>query len=223
MIMTSATLSVKQSFQFFKTQLGIADENIYTASFPSPFHYEEQVKLLVPNDIPDIQSLTVIDFSESAANYIIAAAQAAKGRTMVLFTSHEMLRSTYYAVKECGLLDDYTLFAQGISGGSKMRLLRNFQSFDKAILFGTTSLWEGVDIPGEDLSCLIIVRLPFSPPDEPITEARCKLIEKNGAKCFLCLLIARSIITIPPRIWSINSHINGPWCISRARSKDYYE
>lgn len=193
-IMTSATLSVKQSFQFFKTQLGIADEHIYSVSLPSPFHYEEQVKLLVPNDILDIQTQKVSDFSESAANYIIAAAQAARGRTMVLFTSHEMLRETFNAVKECGLLDDYTLFAQGISGGSKMRLLRNFQSFDKAVLFGTTSLWEGVDIPGEDLSCLMIVRLPFSPPDEPVTEARCKLIEKSGQNSFYTYSLPEAIL-----------------------------
>ena len=111
-----------------------------------------------------------------------------------LFTSHEMLRTTYYAVKDCGLLDDYTLFAQGISGGSKMRLLRNFQSFDKAVLFGTTSLWEGVDIPGEDLSCLIIVRLPFSPPDEPVTEARCKLIEKNGQNAFYTYSLPEALL-----------------------------
>lgn len=193
-IMTSATLSVKQSFQFFKTQLGIADEPIYTMSYPSPFHYETQVKVLVPNDIPEIQTQKVIDFSESAANYIIAASQASDGRTMVLFTSHEMLRTTYYVVKECGLLDEYTLFAQGISGGSKMRLLRNFQSFDKAILFGTMGLWEGVDIPGEDLSCLIIVKLPFSPPNEPITEARCKLLEKNGQNAFYSYSLPEALL-----------------------------
>ena len=193
-IMTSATLSVKQSFQFFITQLGIADERIYTASFPSPFHYEEQAKLLVPNDIPDIQTLTVLEFSEVSANHIIAAAQAAHGRTMVLFTSHEMLRTTYNVVKDCGLLDDYTLFAQGISGGSKMRLLRNFQSFDKSVLFGTMSLWEGVDIPGEDLSCLIIVRLPFSSPDEPITEARCKLLERKGENAFYSYSLPEALL-----------------------------
>ncbi len=194
MIMTSATLLVRQSFQYMKTQLGIADENIYTTSFPSPFHYEQQAKFLVPNDIPDIQSLTVVEFSEAAANYIIAAAQAAKGRTLVLFTSHELLRATYYTVKECGLLDDYTLLGQGISGGSKMRLLRNFQSFDKAILFGTTSLWEGVDIPGEDLSCLIIVRLPFSPPDEPLTEARCKMLERKGENAFYAYSLPEALL-----------------------------
>ena len=75
-----------------------------------------------------------------------------------------------------------------------MRLLRNFQSFDKAVLFGTTSLWEGVDIPGEDLSCLIIVRLPFSPPDEPVTEAKCKLIEKNGQNAFYTYSLPEAIL-----------------------------
>ena len=103
---------------------------------------------------------------------------------MVLFTSHEMLRTVYHFIKDSGVVDEFTLFAQGISGGSRMRLLRNFQSFDKAVLFGTTSLWEGVDIPGEDLSCLMIVRLPFSPPDEPVTEAKCRLIERKGKNAF---------------------------------------
>lgn len=193
-IMTSATLSVRDSFQFFKTQLGIADERIYTERFPSPFHYQEQVKVFVPNDIASIQTLSVSEFSEVAANHIIAAVQAAKGRTMVLFTSHEMLKDMYYMVKDCGVLDEYTLFAQGISGGSKMRLLRNFQSFDKAVLFGTTSLWEGVDIPGDDLSCLIIVRLPFSPPDEPVTEARCRLLEKRGENAFYAYSLPEALL-----------------------------
>ncbi|CAH0298235.1 putative ATP-dependent helicase DinG homolog [Peribacillus frigoritolerans] len=183
-VMTSATLVVKDSFKYFKEQLGLENEPMQTASFPSPFPYKKLVKVLVPNDLPDINCLSVEEFSETAANHIIAAAQAAKGRMMVLFTSHEMLRATYHSVKDCGVLDEFTLFAQGISGGSRMRLLRNFQNFEKAVLFGTTSLWEGVDIPGEDLSCLIIVRLPFSPPDEPVTAAKCQLLEKQGRNPF---------------------------------------
>ena len=183
-IMTSATLAVKHSFQYFKAQLGLEKEWVQTAIYPSPFPYKDLVKVLVPTDIPDINCLSVDEFSQNAANHIIVAAQAAKGRMMVLFTSHEMLRATYYAIKDSEVLDDFTLFAQGISGGSRMRLLRNFQSFEKAVLFGTTSLWEGVDIPGEDLSCLVIVRLPFSPPDEPVTAAKCQLLEKQGKNAF---------------------------------------
>jgi ATP-dependent DNA helicase DinG len=95
-----------------------------------------------------------------------------------------MLRKTYELIKESGLLEDFALIAQGITAGSRSRLTRNFQRFDKAILFGTSSFWEGVDIPGEDLSCLIIVRLPFSPPGEPLTEAKCDHIRQRGGNPF---------------------------------------
>lgn len=193
-IMTSATLSVRKSFQFFKTTLGIGEEDIYTVQLPSPFSYEKQVKVLVPNDLPNIKDLSVTEFSEAIANHVIAVVQAAQGRTLVLFTSHDLLRETFYWIKECGLLEDYMLFAQGISGGSKMKLLRNFQSFEKSVLFGTTSLWEGIDIPGEDLSCLVIVRLPFSPPDEPITEARCQLLEAKGQNAFYSYSLPEALI-----------------------------
>ncbi|PJN90034.1 ATP-dependent DNA helicase DinG [Bacillus sp. mrc49] len=193
-VMTSATLVVKDSFQYFKEQLGLENQSMLTARFPSPFPYKELVKVLVPNDIPDINGLSVEEFSETAANHIIAAAQAAQGRMMVLFTSHEMLRATYHSIKDTGVLDEFTLFAQGISGGSRMRLLRNFQNFEKAILFGTTSLWEGVDIPGEDLSCLVIVRLPFSPPDEPVTAAKCQLFEKQGRNPFAAYSLPEALL-----------------------------
>lgn len=109
--MTSATLVVKDSFKYFKEQLGLENEPMQTASLPSPFPYKELVKVLVPNDLPDINCLSVEEFSETAANHIIAAAQAAKGRMMVLFTSHEMLRATYHSIKDSGVLDEFTLFA----------------------------------------------------------------------------------------------------------------
>ncbi|MFD0051637.1 ATP-dependent DNA helicase DinG [Actinomycetes bacterium NPDC127524] len=193
-IMTSATLSVKQSFAFFKAQLGIEDKQILAVSYPSPFNYKEKVKILVPSAMPDVASCSKDEFAEAAAHSIIHAAKAAKGRMMVLFTSHDMLRNVYQKVKDSGSLQEFTLFAQGISGGSKMKLIRNFQTFDKALLFGTTSLWEGVDIPGESLSCLAIVRLPFSPPDEPVTAARCALLEKRGINAFSAYSLPQAIL-----------------------------
>jgi ATP-dependent DNA helicase DinG len=113
---------------------------------------------------------------------------------LILFTSHEMLKKTYDLIKESGLLEEYVLIAQGITAGSRTRLTRNFKRFDKAILFGTSSFWEGVDIPGEDLSCLIIVRLPFSPPDEPLTAAKCALIKENGGNPFSELSLPEAIL-----------------------------
>ncbi len=193
-IMTSATLSVKSSFQFFMNQLGMQDVPVKTFSYSSPFCYHKQVRILVPKDIPDIQSVAQEEFVLHAAEHIILAAEAAKGRMMILFTSHEMLRATYYLLKESQMLQEYTLFGQGITSGSKTRLLKNFQSFDKAILLGTTSFWEGVDVPGEDLSCLVIVRLPFSPPDDPITEARCNVIRNHGKNPFSLYSLPEAIL-----------------------------
>lgn len=183
-VMTSATLSVKNSFRFFKRQLGIEDLEIQTQSLPSPFDYTNSMKAIISSDMPDINMASTAEFTDAAADHIIAAAKAARGRMLVLFTSYDMLTNTFQKVKDSGELQDFTLLAQGVTGGSKMRLLRNFQSFEKALLFGTASLWEGIDIPGDDLSCLVIVRLPFSPPDEPVTAASLSLLEKQGRNPF---------------------------------------
>jgi ATP-dependent DNA helicase DinG len=193
-VMTSATLSVKHSFQFFIEQLGMENVTANTAHYPSPFQYDKQVKVLVPEESPNIKDVTIEEYSIYTADYVITAALAAKGRMMILFTSHEQLRAVYQIVKDSELLPDFTLFGQGISGGSKMRLLKNFQVFEKALLFGTTSFWEGVDIPGEDLSCLMIVRLPFSPPDEPVTAAKCHLLEMKGKNPFWTYSLPEAIL-----------------------------
>jgi ATP-dependent DNA helicase DinG len=193
-VMTSATLSVKHSFNFFKSELGIVDSQVETISFPSPFDYNKNLQIIVSKDIPDINAVSLDVFTDSAAAHILAAAKAARGRTMILFTSHEMLRLTYQKVKEAGTLEEFTLLAQGVSGGSRMRLIRNFQTFDKSVLFGTASLWEGVDIPGQDLSCLIIVRLPFSPPDDPITEAKYEVLEAQGKNPFSHYSLPKAIL-----------------------------
>lgn len=192
-VVTSATLSVNQSFDFIKKELGIKAP-LLEKQIPSPFSYERQVKLVVPDDLPDIKSVSNDEYVAAITEHIISIAEATKGRMLILFTSHEMLKKTYDLIKESGLLEEYVLIAQGITAGSRTRLTRNFKRFDKAILFGTSSFWEGVDIPGEDLSCLIIVRLPFSPPDEPLTAAKCALIKENGGNPFSELSLPEAIL-----------------------------
>ena len=112
----------------------------------------------------------------------------------VFFTLYEMLKHTYDVIKESGLLQDYSILAQGITSGSRERFVRNFRRFDKAILFGTSSFWEGIDIPGDDLSSLIMVRLPFSPPDEPITAVRCEQIKERGGNPFYEYSLPEAVI-----------------------------
>lgn len=144
--------------------------------------------------MPDIKSVSNDDYVAAITEHIISIAEATKGRLLILFTSHEMLKKTYELIKESGLLEKFILIAQGITAGSRTRLTRNFKRFEKAILFGTSSFWEGVDIPGEDLSCLIIVRLPFTPPDEPITAAKCALIKENGGSPFSELSLPEAVL-----------------------------
>ncbi|PKG24101.1 ATP-dependent DNA helicase DinG [Niallia nealsonii] len=183
-VFTSATLTVNNSFDYYVRSLGLIAENYKAEQIISPFPYEKQVKLLVPNDIPEINTVPLEEFIAAITEQIIQIAEATAGRMLILFTANDMLRKTHDLIKESGCLEDFAILAQGITNGSRMRLTRNFQRYEKAILLGTNSFWEGIDIPGEDLSCLVIVRLPFSSPDEPLTEAKNEEIKKNGGNPF---------------------------------------
>lgn len=193
-IFTSATLSIKNSFRYVLRELGLEPAQCRLEQIPSPFQYEEQVQLIIPNDLPEINTVPQSEYVSAISEQIISIAEATKGRMLILFTSHEMLRHTHELIKESGLLQDYVMIAQGITSGSRSRLTRNFRQFEKAILLGTSSFWEGVDIPGEDLSCLIIVRLPFSHPNEPFTEAKCELIKRTGGNPFSEYSLPEAII-----------------------------
>lgn len=193
-VITSATLSVKNSFNYMLKEIGLDSTECSVEQIESPFNYKEQVKLIIPEDLPEVNAVPLDEYVASISEHIISIAEATKGRMLILFTSHEMLRKTYELIKESGFLHDFAIIAQGISSGSRSRLTRNFQRFDKAILLGTNSFWEGIDIPGEDLTCLIIVRLPFSPPDEPLTEAKCEEIKQNGGNPFSDYSLPEAVI-----------------------------
>ncbi|MFE8702207.1 ATP-dependent DNA helicase DinG [Cytobacillus sp. FJAT-54145] len=193
-IVTSATLTVNNSFDYIINELGLNTLPLNVERISSPFNYKEQVQLLVANDLPEVNAVPLDEYVAAISEHIISIAEATSGRMLILFTSHEMLRKTHDLMKESGLLEDYVLIAQGITAGSRTRLTRNFQRFEKAILLGTSSFWEGVDIPGEDLSCLIIVRLPFSAPDDPLTEAKCARIKEIGGNPFSSHSLPEAVI-----------------------------
>ena len=193
-VITSATLTVNQSFDFILNEIGLSGSTVSELRIPSPFDYKRQVQLLIPADLPEVNKVQIDDYVIAITEHIITIAEATKGRMMLLFTSHEMLKKTYELIKESGFLNDFAIIAQGITSGSQTRLTRNFKRYEKAILLGTSSFWEGVDIPGEDLSCLIIVRLPFSPPDEPYTEAKCELVKNRGGNPFMEFSLPEAIL-----------------------------
>ena len=193
-ILTSATLTMRNSFSYIQKRLGIPEERLIKEKIKSPFSYQNQVQLMIPNDFPDIKYGKLDDFIYSVAEAIISLAEITSGRMLVLFTSYDMLRRTYYLLKETSEFYGFNLIAQGISSGSRSRLKKNFQTYDKAILLGTSSFWEGIDIPGENLSCLMIARLPFQPPNHPLYEAKSKNLEANGKNPFFELALPHAVL-----------------------------
>nr|WP_255417715.1 ATP-dependent DNA helicase DinG [Exiguobacterium sp. SH5S13] len=192
-ILTSATMTVSGRFGFIERRLGLDGQDVRRVVLASPFDFKKQAKLFVPSDIPLINEVPLPHFVDQIAASIARIANVTKGRMLVLFTSNELLRLTHEAVRH-QLDDAYTLLAQGVSGGSRSRLTKQFKRIDQSILFGTASFWEGVDIPGEALTCLVIVRLPFAPPDQPVIQARSEKIEATGKSSFFELSLPQAVI-----------------------------
>jgi DNA polymerase-3 subunit epsilon/ATP-dependent DNA helicase DinG len=165
-ILTSATLQTHSNFNFIKERL-YAD-TVETLSVGSPFDYKNSTLIFVPEDIPEP---TRNGYQKAVERGIIELASALNGRVLVLFTSYTQLRETASNIAPRLALGNIVVYDQA-TGGNRETLLDSFKSTDKAVLLGTKSFWEGVDIPGEDLSGVIIVRLPFAVPSDPIFAAR---------------------------------------------------
>ncbi|WP_203246484.1 ATP-dependent DNA helicase DinG [Sporosarcina beigongshangi] len=182
-VWTSGTLTVQDNERFIARQLGI-DDSIPLLTFNAPSDFYAGAEIVIVDDMPDIQQVAQSEYIEAVAHAIVQTVLATGGRLFVLFTSQDMLRKTYDLIIESEQLEDYALFAQGISAGSRIRLLKSFRQFNKSVLFGTNSFWEGVDVPGEALSAVIVVRLPFSSPDEPVFKAKAAKLTASGVNPF---------------------------------------
>jgi ATP-dependent DNA helicase DinG len=125
---------------------------------------------------------------------LLEIAERLKGKMLVLFTSYELLRMTASIVKEKNKDEKVVLLAQGVQSGSAAKLTKTFQQFDQAMLFGTSNFWEGVDLHGEQLSFVVIVRLPFAPPDDPVMEAKSEHIRAKGGNPFYDLSLPQAVI-----------------------------
>ncbi|MBO0600404.1 ATP-dependent DNA helicase DinG [Sporosarcina sp. E16_3] len=182
-VWTSGTLAIPENERFIARQLGIAD-SIPLLTFDAPAHFYEGAEVFIVNDMPDIQQVSQSDYIEAVTDAVVQTVMATGGRLFVLFTSQDMLRKTYELISESQQLEDYTLFAQGISSGSRIRLLKSFRQFTNSVLFGTNSFWEGVDVPGDALAAVIVVRLPFSSPEEPVYKAKAAKLTASGLNPF---------------------------------------
>lgn len=199
-ILTSATLSVNKSFQYSAEQLGLAipaDEEsgkLKTVQLPSPFNYREQALVVIPRDFPTIKGAGEYVFIEALIASLSDVAQVTKGRMLVLCTSNRMLKLVHAGMKEKLSPHGITVLGQGVDSGNRSKLTRMFQDNKMCVLLGTSSFWEGVDIPGDALSCLAIIRLPFQPPNHPLVEAKCENIKKRNENPFMKFSVPQAVI-----------------------------
>ena len=188
-VCTSATLGIGNSFSFWMNRTGagfVEEDRLDTGCFQSPFPYDRNMIFAVPSDAVSAVGNASL-FQEYVENALPKLIQSAGGRTLVLFTSYDSLKSAL-SLRRMG----YDLLKQG--DDDRFRLLEQFKNDTSSVLFATDSFWEGVDVPGESLSQVIIVKLPFQVPTDPVFAARCEQIDKKGGTSFFELSVPQAVI-----------------------------
>jgi predicted DnaQ family exonuclease/DinG family helicase len=184
-VLASATLTIEGGFNFVRSRLGLeqADERV----LESPFDYERQALVFIPNDIPEPNQR---GYQQAVEQALVELCTATGGRTLALFTANSALKQTYQGIQEALEEQEIAVLGQGIDG-SRRALLERFKEFPRTVLLGTSSFWEGVDVVGDALSVLVIAKLPFSVPDDPIFAARAELFTDSFAEFSVPLSILR--------------------------------
>jgi ATP-dependent DNA helicase DinG len=185
-VLTSATLTVQGGFEHMRRRLGLAEARELVV--PSHFRYGEQALLYLPPQMPDPRDP---GFLEAAARCIERVLNITRGRAFCLFTSYSQMRALYERLLP---VLDFPLLLHG--SAPRKALLEEFRSTPNAVLFGTSSFWQGVDVQGEALSCVIIDRLPFAVPSDPVVQARMKAIEESGGKPFFDYQVPEAVLTL---------------------------
>lgn len=198
-VLTSATLSVERSFQYSSDQLGLAEAakegKLVTFQLPPAFDYRSQVLVSIPRDFPKIRGVGGDEaFIDRLIDSLLEVAIVTKGRMLVLFTSYRMLRQVHEPLQKRLKAEGIQVLGQGIESSNRSKLIDLFQGAKASVLLGTSSFWEGIDIPGEALSCLAIVRLPFQPPNHPLVEAKSEHLKKQKQNPFMKLSVPQAVI-----------------------------
>jgi ATP-dependent DNA helicase DinG len=185
-ILTSATLTVGGRFEFIRQRLGL--DHAKESALPPEFNYQEQALLYLPQRMPDVRDA---GFAAKAADEIVQLLELSQGRAFCLFTSYAQMNDLFERVE--GRLD-FPLQLQGTAPRSV--LLERFKTTPNAVLFATASFWQGVDVPGEQLSCVIVDRLPFAVPSDPIVAARVRALQEEGRNPFAEFQVPEAVLAL---------------------------
>lgn len=195
MIFTSATLAVDNKFDYYKKNIGLnglnneKDKKINERIIKSPFDYEKQMKVFIPEDALDPSNL---EFMRDLHDFIVKSVKATRGHCFLLFTSYSALNYLFNSLKNYFPKEDYTLIKQ--NDHPRHEMIRLFKTSKNPVLFGTDSFWEGVDVQGNQLKMVMITKLPFKVPSDPVTEAIIENIKKNGQNAFIEYQVPQAVI-----------------------------
>ncbi len=216
-IFTSATVAVGDDFSHFKQRLGL-DQTV-SLRWDSPFDFENQAMVYLPPELPDPRARDAYD--DAVARVVEQVVNLSRGRTFVLFTSYNSINVAYRYLKD---RVGYTLLRQG-DGNSPAHLLKLFNEDGNAILLGTSTFWEGVDVKGGALSCVIIAKLPFIPPNDPMLTARQNLMEKNNQNVFSQWQLPSAVLSLKQGVGRLIRDVTDRGvlilCDPRVRTKQY--
>jgi ATP-dependent DNA helicase DinG len=191
---TSRGSSADSSFDYWKNGCGlnlVSEREVLTGIFPSPFPYQSRVLLAAPEDAPLPENEAYGGFVDTA---VTALTEAAGGSALVLFTSYKALKSAYEAARPGLEKQGIRLLRQG--DDDRNRLLTSFLSDENSVLFATDSFWEGVDAPGDTLRLVILCRLPFRSPNDPVLQARCEALKNRGGNDFMDLSLPEAVMKL---------------------------
>ena len=190
LVFASATIVANGNFDYFKKSLGLDEEDCIECIIKSPFNYDEQMSVYIPTDIQDSENINA--FVTDASKFILNILLKTDGKAFILFTSYTMLNQIYYSISKKLMNKGFEVFLHGDKPRSQ--LIKEFKEAENPILFGTTSFWEGVDVQGENLSNVIITKLPFLVPTDPVVSAISKKIEEDGGNSFTDFQLPEAII-----------------------------
>jgi len=185
-VLTSATLAVGHKFDFLRQRLGL--EMALERVLDSEFDFQNQAIFYVPQSIPDVRDPK---FVATASSEIMRILEITHGRAFCLFTSYTQMREIYERVRP---RIPYPTLLQGTA--PRPALLERFRTTPNAVLFATASFWQGVDVPGEQLSCVIIDRLPFAVPSDPVVSARVRAVNEDGRNAFLEYQVPEAVLAL---------------------------